>query len=258
MVAGQVRACAHPLRELHVACQCSLTIHSSRTRFVPSFKCVVAPLHPLTGQQVAGRLNSGVSRGRKAFLYGVALRSQLLGLWAARYNTRLRQHHVCAARSSGSWSSRVVARTGKFIGLHALRPTKVLALWSASPWLRLFKASPPIGAAAVQFPRAPGFQCMVVAVSLRLFSCGCLTIHSSRTRFFASLKCVAGVIPFHPGPHVAGRLNSSVSRYCGSSSVAASSEATASRGEGSGRYYFGNISWQERHFGRLLGVQFLA
>ena len=37
-----------------------LTIHSSRTRFVASFKCVVVPLQPLTDWQVAGRLNSGV------------------------------------------------------------------------------------------------------------------------------------------------------------------------------------------------------
>ena len=39
---------------------CHLTIHSSRTRFVASFKGVVVPLQQLTGRRVAGRLNSGV------------------------------------------------------------------------------------------------------------------------------------------------------------------------------------------------------
>ena len=44
-----------------------LTIHSSRTRFVASFKCVVVPLPQLTDQQVAGRLNSGVRPRIKQF-----------------------------------------------------------------------------------------------------------------------------------------------------------------------------------------------
>ena len=39
---------------------CGLTIHSSRTRFVAWFKCVVVRFLPLTGWHVAGRLNSSV------------------------------------------------------------------------------------------------------------------------------------------------------------------------------------------------------
>ena len=51
-----------PWRFTVVGYNCGLTIHSSRTRFVASFKCVVVPLQPLTDQQVAGRLNSSVRR----------------------------------------------------------------------------------------------------------------------------------------------------------------------------------------------------
>ena len=51
-----------PSRFTVVGYNCGLTIHSSRTRFVASFKCIVVPLQQLTGWHVAGRLNSSVRR----------------------------------------------------------------------------------------------------------------------------------------------------------------------------------------------------
>ena len=49
-----------PSRFTVVDYNCGLTIHSSRTRFVTWFKCVVVQPQQLTGLHVAGRLNSGV------------------------------------------------------------------------------------------------------------------------------------------------------------------------------------------------------
>ena len=94
---------------------CHLTIHSSRTRFVASFKRAVVRLHPLTDQHVAGRLNSGVMRGREHVLAGFFCRhsSSANGLPSRDSTAAFGQHHVAAARLSVSWSSRDVVRPGE-------------------------------------------------------------------------------------------------------------------------------------------------
>ena len=74
-----------------VAQRCGLTIHLSRTRFVAWLKCVAVPLSPLTDQQVAGRLNSGVR----------PLGATTIGGYAARLTQSLR-----LALGSQRWSGR--------------------------------------------------------------------------------------------------------------------------------------------------------
>ncbi len=99
-----------------------LTIHSSRTRFVASFKGVVVPLHALTGWRVAGRLNSGVrgqqmllpQRTRIALLVAIAA---FLYYWAVTFGV----HVLSAPRPSWWFPSRG-------------------DVWSAYSWLHLTHA----------------------------------------------------------------------------------------------------------------------
>ena len=164
-----------------------LTIHSSRTRFVASFKRVVVPLQQLTDSCVAGRLNSSVRPLGAVQRFGgsfvVVARSLRLVFGSSRWFDR---------RTSGS--SRAVA-SGLRFGVRV-------------PTSRRRDCSSVVGSSGRRSGSrgAANASCRTWLSSVT----GGLTIHSSRTRFVASFKCV--VVPLHQlsDQQVAGRLNSSV------------------------------------------------
>ena len=165
-----------------------LTIRSSRTRFVTRLKCVVVPLPQLTDSQVAGRLNSGV-RPHKASAK----------VW--------RHRRCCCSTASVGFLFVALARSSRVVEFSCS---------CAAPALREFRSR---GITAPSFfllrvRRGAGtvlgvLQAQAVKLHFRRHSCA-LTIHSSRTRFVAWLKCVVVPLPQLTDQHVAGRLNSSV------------------------------------------------